>query len=286
MTAIDPNLMLPGECETPLPVPPLWRTYRLFVPLLDLTLPGGTRMGPPHGPYSSVAFNARRAALADSAADVFGGVPLNALETAEDPRWSEPGLKAIEVADPAELVRAMAVEDDDRANALELRSDHVRELLDNGMTLAPRADGGFVRLALSPEAKKPLVHQVEDLQVFLRDPAVTLASGRRRSLRLSQTALKKLSDGTPVVIGSGTNATVLLGVIHEGLVEGHTGDEKTKSTGGGNPLRLRRAARAPSLRHPFNRNRRRLPSWRSCCRSTRRGCSRPTSAAAWCPRSR
>src|SRR5689334_6710821 len=101
MATTDPNLMLCGECDVPFPVPPLTRTYRIYLPLVDPAVPGGqTEIGPPQGPGASIRFNALKAARADRVADVFGGVPLNALETAEDPRWNEPTLKAIEVRDP------------------------------------------------------------------------------------------------------------------------------------------------------------------------------------------
>ena len=224
MPVVDANLMLPGECEIPFPVPPLSRTYRIFVPLVDLAAPGGTQIGPPARPGASVAFNAYKAALADSAAVVFGGVPLNVLETAEDPRWNEPALEAIEVRKPTELIRGMSVEEGGETVRLDMGSEQVTELLDSGSTLAPRAGGGgFVRLALSADAKKPLVHQVDDLQAFLRDPSATLP-GRRRSLRLSQDELAKLAAGTPVVAGSGATATVLMSIINEGLVEDHAGN--------------------------------------------------------------
>jgi hypothetical protein len=231
-TTTDPNLMLPGECEIPFPVPPLTRVYRIYLPLVDPAAPGGnTEIAPPQGPTASVQFNALKAARAERAADVFGGIPLNVLETAKDPRWNEPALKVIEVRDPAAVIRTMAVQERGKAVGLEMGNEHVTELLDAGSTLAPRAGGGFVRLKLTADAKKPLVHQVGDLQGFLSNPSATLPGGRRRQLRLSQAALTKLAAGEPVVSGAGGGATVLMRIINDGLATDATdGREDSRST--------------------------------------------------------
>jgi len=85
MSTTDPNLMLPGECEIPFPVPPLTRTYRIYIPLLDLAAPDGkTPIGPPQSTGSIMHFNALNAARLERAADAFGGIPLNALDRPGD----------------------------------------------------------------------------------------------------------------------------------------------------------------------------------------------------------
>jgi len=204
-------LLLPGECDLPFPVPPIERTYRIYLPLLDPAAPGTkTEIGPPHSASTSISLNALMAARASSATDVFGGIPLNALETAKDPRWHEPALKAVEVSDPAGLVRAMSVQERGKPVALAMGMEHVTELLETGFTFAPRTGGGFVRLALSSDAKRPFIHEVRDVQAFLGNPTAVLPDGRRRKLRLSQPALTKLATGEPVVVGVGASATILV----------------------------------------------------------------------------
>jgi hypothetical protein len=204
-------LLLPGECDLPFPVPPIERTYRIYLPLLDPAAPGTkSEIGPPHSASASISLNALMAARASSAADVFGGIPLNALETAKDPRWHEPALKAVEVSDPAGLVRAMTVQERGKPVALAMGMEHVTELLETGFTFAPRTGGGFVRLALSSDAKRPFIHEVRDVQAFLGNPSALLPDGRRRKLRLSQPALTKLATGEPVVVGVGASATILV----------------------------------------------------------------------------
>lgn len=230
MTTTTPNLMLPGECELPFPVPPIERTYRIYLPLLDLAAPGSkTEIGPPHGPAGSIGLNVAMAARAERAADVFNGIPLNALETAEDPRWHEPALKPIEVKDPAALVRAMSVQERGKPVALAMGIEHVTELLETGATFAPRAGGGLVRLALGSDAKQPLVHHVRDVQAFLGSPIAVLPDGRRRKLRLSQPALTKLAAGAPVVVGTGASATILLRMRNGGFTS-DGGDDTLTTT--------------------------------------------------------
>ena len=232
MSTTDSNLIRPGECEIPFPVPPLVRTYRIYIPLADLAAPkGDTPIGPPQTTGTNLRFNGSRAARADRAVDVFGGIPLNALDTADNPAWTEPMLAAIEVRDPAAVIRSMSVQEGGKPIALSIAPDHVTELLDTGSTLAVRSDGGFVRLKLSADAKKPLVHVVPDLQAFLSNPSAPLPDGRRRAIRLSQTELTKLVEGKPVVSGSGANATVLMRIINGGLAA-DAGDESTRSTTG------------------------------------------------------
>lgn len=232
MPTITPNLMLPGECGLPFPVPPIERTYRIYLPLLDPAAPGTkTEIGPPHGPAASIGFKAAIAARAERAADVFGGIPLNALETAADPRWHEPALQAIEVRDVAALVRAMSVQERGKPVALAMGSEHVSELIETGTTFAPRAGGGLVRLALSGTAKQPLVHHVQDVQAFLSSPSAALPDGGRRKLRLSQPALTKLAAGEPVVVGSGASATILMRMANGGRAsDADDGREDTLTT--------------------------------------------------------
>jgi hypothetical protein len=214
MTDTDINLLEPGECDEPFPVPALERTYRVYVPLLNLVAPDSeTKLGPPNTPTSSLLFRAADVARLDRAADAFGGIPLNALESSQDARWKEPTLNAVEVRDPVGLIRRMSVvarEGSDATVRLAMTAKHVSELLDRGTTLAPRADGGFVSLKLSPGATKPVVHEVDDLQSFLTDPAVVSRDGRRRVARLSASDLSKLAASIPVVSGTGASGTILV----------------------------------------------------------------------------
>lgn len=233
----DVNLLAPGECEKPFPVPPLERTYRIYVPLLDLTTPDGeTRLAPPATLGSMLRFNAVRAARLDTANDVFGGVPLNHLDKAGDDRWSEPVLKPVEVRDPAALVRTMSVTQGKNTVALSLSAAGVSELLATGETLAPRTGGGFVKLQLSADAPRPLVHQVDDLSVFLADPAVITPEGVRRVVRLASRDLSKMATGAPVVSGSGAGATILYQAAASSTGGGLTSPPtRDTSTPGGTP---------------------------------------------------
>jgi hypothetical protein len=134
-TETTTNLIQPDECDEPFPIPALTRTYRVWVPFVDLAAPGGkTGVAVPHGATASVRFNALRAVQADTAAAVFGGVPLNALDTADDPRWAEPALVAIEVAGPVALVRDMSIDESGVPVAVDIGSEHVSELLESGST--------------------------------------------------------------------------------------------------------------------------------------------------------
>ena len=65
---------------------------------------------------------------------MFGGVPLNALDTADDPRWAERALVAIEVADPVALVPDMSIDESGVPVAVDIGSEHVSELLEWGST--------------------------------------------------------------------------------------------------------------------------------------------------------
>lgn len=219
MATTSPNLMDPTKCGDPFPVPTLTRTYRIYVPLLDLAVPNtDIAIAPPRGPASVLSYSGRSAALAERAADVFDGIPLNALSTARDPGWNKPILQPIEVRDAARVIRSMSVSQQrDKDIPLRMTAAHVDELIERGSTVVPRTEGGFVRLKLAADVKPPLVHRVPDLQAFLSDPGVVLPSGRRRALRLSQAAISRLVAGEPVVSGSGTGATVLMKINNESL---------------------------------------------------------------------
>jgi hypothetical protein len=148
------NLIQPGECDKPFPIPDLTRTYRVWVPFVDLVAPGGkTAVAVPRGPAASVGFNALQAVQADTVASAFGGVPLNALDTADDPRWAEPALSAIEVPDPAALIRDMSIDENGVAVSLDIGSEHVAALLESGSTIAPRVGSGYVKLELGAASK-------------------------------------------------------------------------------------------------------------------------------------
>ena len=211
-TATDTNLLLPGECEKPFPVPPLKRTYRIYLPLTDLfTLDSRRRrIAPPQTLATSLLFNARAAATMERAADAFGGIPLNALDKASNPRWEEPMLTPVKIKDAVSLVRTMAIKQGKRTVNLKMGASHISELVESGSTLAPRADGGFIRLELGAAAKVPVVQNVTDLESFLREPAVVMPDGLRRPARLSSMQLSKLASGVPVVSGSGPQAAVLI----------------------------------------------------------------------------
>lgn len=231
MPNTDRNLMLPGQCDIPFPVPALTRTYRVYLPLLDLAVTGGeVPIGPPYVAGTHVSFNALKVARLGRVADAFGGIPLNALETAEDARWGEPTLKPIMVLDPAGLIRAMSVQERGKPIPLAMDSEHVRELLRAGSTFAPRVGGGFVRLQLGAEAKMPFVHHVEDLPTFISSASAVLPNGRRRKFRLSQAMLSELASGRPVVSGTGTGAIVLLRPIGGNTPDPKDGDEDGSST--------------------------------------------------------
>jgi hypothetical protein len=204
------NLLSPGECDKPFPVPPPTRTYRIYVPLTDLVTTGGTPITSPHTIGTLLTFDPRSVALMDRAVDAFGGIPLNALDKAKDPRWSEPVLNPVIVSDPAALVRSMAIAQESGDVQLSLASTQISELLESGSTLAPRADGGFIRLKLAEGVKAPTMLHVSDFEAFLQEPSVVQPDGGRRRLKLTSAQLTSLASGRPVISGSGSNSLVLI----------------------------------------------------------------------------
>jgi hypothetical protein len=206
----DINLIRCNECDKPFPIPQLTRTYRIYIPLIDPSTKNNLRISAPQTQVTTVRLNAQSAALAQRAVDAFGGIPLNALDTASDPEWTQPVLTPITVGDPVRLLQSMSVGRGRDAIALKMAASHVTELLEKGSTLAPRADGGFVRLELDPSATVPSVQHVPDFHSFLQNPAIVMPDGQRRPITFSSSELSKLASGVPVVSKSGSQSAVLI----------------------------------------------------------------------------
>jgi hypothetical protein len=209
-TTPETNLLLCSECDKPFPIPTLIRTYRIYMPLTDLATANQTRIGPPQTQRTTLTMDVQAVARMDRLSDAFGGIPLNALDTAASPQWGQPTLSPVTVSNPLALVRSKSIGRGGATIHLSMQSSHVSELLLSGATLVPRADGGFIRLKLGNRVKAPPVQHVSDLRSFLVNPSIDSPDGNRSQAKLTQQQLADLASGAPVVAGTGSKSVVLV----------------------------------------------------------------------------
>lgn len=205
----------PGECDEPIPTPPLVRRYRYNV-LIGLPPVDGVPVAPPLtvGSLIAKAMTPGATEAAGTLADFVDGVPINAealLETKG--AWHRPLLPEVVVADIGALARTGTAAASGKRWSIDPTAPVLATLAAGGEVIVPVLNGASVqriRLRAGEAALReaPAVHVVDDATIAMARATVCLP-GLARPVALTARQKGDLLQGRPVVSGRGRDAVIL-----------------------------------------------------------------------------